>query len=139
MVKGMVNQEIITKTKIPATVKTMRLSLIFNKLSPGLIILKVLKREEANLGKVIKPLTIVSLNNFARFETYPRCFPNDRIFAITKSNPVNTERLTCLPVTAVRKNIPFNRKRFFTFHHFALYNYCIKKMLSFPDIVTLRV
>jgi len=117
----------------------MKLSLVFNKLPPGLIILKILKREEVNLGKIVKPFAIVSLNNFARFKTYPRCFPDNRIFAITKPDSVNTERLTCLPVTAVRKNIPFNRKRFFTFHYFALYNYCIKKMLSYPDIVTLRV
>ena len=93
--------------------KPMILSLILKELSSWFIIIKVLKRKKPNFGKFIKPLTIVSLNNFAWFETYPGCHPNNRIFTITKPDPVNTERLARLSVTAVRHDMPFNKNRFF--------------------------
>lgn len=118
--------------------KFMDLSLILKKLSSGFIIIKVLKRKKANFGKFIKPLAIVSLNNFARFETYPGCHPDNRIFTITKPDPVNTERLTGLPVTAVRQDMPFNKNRFFKFHYHTLDNRSTGEMLSFPDITYVK-
>lgn len=93
----------------------MNLLSIFKKLSSGFIIFKVLKWEKANFGKVIKPLAIVSLNNFAGLETYSWSFPDNRIFTIIKPGPVDTERLTNLPMTAVRKDMSFNKNRFLDF------------------------
>lgn len=116
----------------------MNLSLIFKKLSSWFIILKVLKRKKANCSTFIKPLAIVSFNNIARFETYPGCHPNNRIFTITKPDPVNTERLTGLPVTAVRQDMPFNKNRFFKFHYHTLDNRSTGEMLSFPDIIYVK-
>ncbi len=116
----------------------MDLSLIFSKLSPWFIILKVLKRKKANFGKFIKPLAIFSLNNFARFETYPGCHPDNRIFTITKPDPVNTERLTGLPVTAVWQDMSFNKNRFFRFHYHTLDNCSTGGTLSFSDITDVK-
>lgn len=116
----------------------MVLSLILKELSSWFIIIKVLKRKKPNFGKFIKPLTIVSLNNFAWFETYPGCHPNNRIFTITKPDPVNTERLTGLPVTAVWQDMSFNKNRFFRFHYHTLDNCSTGEMLSFPDITDVK-
>jgi len=112
----------------------MILSLILKELSSWFIIIKVLKRKKPNFGKFIKPLTIVSLNNFAWFETYPGCHPNNRIFTITKPDPVNTERLASLSVTAVRQDMSFNKNRFFRFHYHTLDNCSTGGTLSFSDI-----
>ena len=118
--------------------KSMDLSLIFKKLSSWFIIIKVLKRKKANFGKFIKPFAIVSLNIIARFETYAWCFPNNRIFAITKPDPVDTERLTGLPMTAFRKDMPFYKGRFFRFHYHTLVNCRTGEILSFPGITYVK-
>ena len=117
---------------------SMNLLSIFKKFSSGFIIFKVLKWEKANFGKVIKPLAIVSLNNFARLETYSWSFPDNRIFTIIKPGPVDTERLTNLPMTAVRKDMSFNKNRFFRFHHHILSNCSTGAILSFPNITHVR-
>lgn len=116
----------------------MVLSLILKKLSSWFIIIKVLKRKKPNFGKFIKPLAIVSLNTFAWFETYPWSHPDNRIFTITKPDPVNTERLASLSVTAVRQDMPFNKNRFFRFHYHTLDNCSTGEMLSFPDITVVK-
>ncbi|EFH6938800.1 hypothetical protein GNO49_21780 [Escherichia coli] len=46
--------------------------------------------------------------------------------------------MTGLPMTAFRKDMPFNKNRFFRFHHHALDNCSTGEMLSFPDIIYVK-
>ncbi|EFJ0001656.1 hypothetical protein G3Z77_004580 [Escherichia coli] len=41
-------------------------------------------------------------------------------------------------MTAFRKDMPFNKNRFFRFHHHALDNCSTGEMLSFPDIIYVK-
>ncbi|EEU9221413.1 hypothetical protein E4524_21190 [Escherichia coli] len=47
---------------------------------------------------------------------------------------MNTEKLSSLSVTAVRHDMPFNKKRFFRFHYHTLDNSSTGGTLSFSDI-----
>ncbi|QGG15152.1 hypothetical protein GFC06_18635 [Citrobacter braakii] len=46
--------------------------------------------------------------------------------------------MTNLPMTAVRKDMSFNKNRFFRFHHHILSNYSTGAILSFPNITHVR-